>query len=582
MGWSKYLTINLSVNGSNAIGASTFNGFGDTYKFPAGQYQIRYNSGGVISYASNINNPQYNKYELIKDGLSFGKYTSSFFKEQKRYTWQCMFGVLPGFFEEGFYSPSAIKLSIKEDDILSFTLNRTSTINFFYTDDCPACADGVIIYDVFRYEESTSYANGITVLTMNVENPFEHETTEFYHHRTPPPPQVDGTIPFTASVWLSHLRDIDVQHVVDIKGFNTFGLKENAALNINKNPNEYYNMDAFPADTLDNRYSQYSYWKIIKEQHDNYDELIAEFTLDTNSHINGLSSYISDKNNVDKYPNWSYDLLPGIYSIVYISGATSIHQLSGAANNNIDYGISIWTCDELNKKQGPYNFNEKAPSLSNQFLNSFCCEYGTLPGIIYTKDFNNINFENSKIATLAIQNKILNDELSGVLEFEVKNYPKHLNIWFNDIDTFKNFGAVTFRLYKGKVNAKNILKEFLNGSNLSNDKNLLSSDKQILSKKETNKYLKSIINATDTNIYEYNTLEKKTTYQYYVEKIDEIIKVIEISIEEEQTITENIIGGPFFTLDEAKTFITNYCKLNNFDYEEISEFKQYTVAIGEL
>lgn len=572
MGWSKYLTISLSVNGSNAIGASTFNGFGDTYKFPAGQYQIRYNSGGVISYASNIDNPQYNRYELVKDGLSFGKYTSSFFKEQKRYTWQCMFGVLPGFFEEGFYSASAVKLSVKENDILSFTLNRTSSINFFYTDDCPACADGVMIYDVFRYEESTSYANGITVLTMNVENPFEHETPEFYHHRTPPPPQVDGTIPFTASVWMSHLREIDVQHVVDIKGFNTLGLKENAALNINKNTKEYYNMDAFPADTLDNRYSQYSYWKIIKKQHDNYGELIAEFTLDPNniSHINGVSSYNNSYN--DKYSEWSYDLLPGIYSIVYLSGATSIYQVA----NYADYGYTTYTCEFSGESYAEIN-----PPLSEQWINTFCCKYGTLPGIIYgiDKDIISANYSTPEIATIALQNKILNDEISGVLEFEVKR-AERFYMWFNDFDIYGNFGAVTFRLYKGKVNAKNILKDFLNESNLTINTQNLSSNKQLLSKKETNKYLNSIINVEKQESN--NVLKTKITYQYYVEKINEIIRVIEISLDEEQIINENIIGGPFFTLDEAKTFIANYCKLNDLDYEEIPEFKQYTVAIGEL
>lgn len=580
MGWSKYLTISLSVNESNAIGASTFNGFGDTYKFPAGQYQIRYNSGGVISYTSNIDNPQYNRYELVKNGLSFGKYTSSFFKEQKRYTWQCMFGVLPGFFEEGFYSASAVKLSVKENDILSFTLNRTSSINFFYTDDCPACADGVMIYDVFRYEESTSYANGITVLTMNVENPFEHETPEFYHHRTPPPPQVDGTIPFTASVWMSHLKEIDVQHIVDIKGFNTLGLKENAALNINKNTKEYYNMDAFPADTLDNRYSQYSYWKIIKKQHDNYGELIAEFTLDNISHINGLSSYDDDKNNIDKYPLWSYDLLPGIYSIVYISGATAISNIA----TGLDYGISYWTCDSFNKNVRVIDFKETVPSLTNQIFNSFYCEYGALPGVIYdNKNYNTIpNHETIETATLDIQNKILNDEMSGSLEFEVKNYPKHLNIWFNDVDTFVNTGAVTFRLYKGKVNAKAILKEFLSESNIDINTQQLSSDKQILSKSETNKYLNSILNVEEQKTDEVSKTKDAITYQYYVEKINEIIKIIEISLDEEQDINENIIGGPFFTLDEAKTFIANYCKLNDLDYEEIPEFKQYTIALGEL
>ena len=574
MGWSKYLTISLSVNGSNAIGASTFNGFGDTYKFPAGQYQIRYNSGGVISYTSNIDNPQYNRYELVKDGLSFGKYTSSFFKEQKRYTWQCMFGVLPGFFEEGFYSASAVKLSVKENDILSFTLNRTSSINFFYTDDCPACADGVMIYDVFRYEESTSYANGITVLTMNVENPFEHETPEFYHHRTPPPPQVDGTIPFTASVWMSHLREIDVQHVVDIKGFNALGLKENAALNINKNTKEYYNMDAFPADTLDNRYSQYSYWKIIKKQHDNYGELIAEFTLDPNniSHINGVSSYNNSYN--DKYPEWSYDLLPGIYSIVYLSGATSIYQVA----NYADYGYTTYTCEFSGESYAEIN-----PPLSEQWINTFCCKYGTLPGIIYgiDKDIISANYSTPEIATIALQNKILNDEISGVLEFEVKS-AERFYMWFNDFDIYGNFGAVTFRLYKGKVNAKNILKDFLNESNLTINTQNLSSNKQLLSKKETNKYLNSILNVEEQKTDEVSKTKDAITYQYYVEKINEIIKIIEISLDEEQDINENIIGGPFFTLDDAKLFIEKYCKLNDLDYEEIPEFKQYTIALGEL
>ena len=66
---------------------------------------------------------------------------------------------------------------------------------------------------------------------------------------------------------------------------------ENSSNVISKNVSEYYNMDAFPADTLDNRYSQHSYWKIIKERTNNYNDLIAEFTLDPNSHNNGVSSY---------------------------------------------------------------------------------------------------------------------------------------------------------------------------------------------------------------------------------------------------------------------------------------------------
>ena len=117
-------------------------------------------------------------------------------------------------------------------------------------------------------------------------------------------------------------------------------------------------------------------------------------------------------------------------------------------------------------------------------------------------------------------------------------------------------------------------------SNLTINTQNLSSNKQLLSKKETNKYLNSIINVEKQESN--NVLKTKITYQYYVEKINEIIRVIEISLDEEQIINENIIGGPFFTLNDAKLFIEKYCKLNDLDYEEIPEFKQYTVAIGEL
>lgn len=579
MGWTKYLTLNLSVNGTNAIGAATFNGFGDTYKFSAGQYQIKYNSGGVISYASNIDDPKFNKYELVPSGLTFGIYTPNFFKEQKRYTWQCMYGVLPGFTSGGFYNPLLAGVEAN-DEVLSFTLNRTTLINFFYTDDCPACAEGTLVYDIYRYEETDSYANGITVLTMNVENPFEHETTEFYHHRTSPPPQIDSTIPFTASVWMSHLKNVDVQHIVDIKGFNTLGLKENTAYSINKNPSEYYNMDAFPADTLNNRYSQYSYWKIIKERNTGYNDLIAEFTLDPNSHNNGVSSYVSAKNNIDKYPLWSYDLLPGTYSIVYLSGATSIYQVKDHEDheNHVYYGYTTYTCKFSEK-----SYAEIKPLLSEQWINTFCCKYGTLPGIIYDTDNDIIsaNYNSPEKATNIIQNKILNDEISGILEFNIKS-PEHFYIWFNDFDTDDNFGAVTFRLYKGKVNEKSILKEFL-GENVSlpySTKDLIS-EKQILSKKEANSYLLSIFNNSEKITKEPIKTVKTQVYQYFIEKINEIIKIIEIPYDEEQLINENIIGGPYFSLDDAKEFIFNYCKINNFDYEELTNVQQYTIVIGE-
>lgn len=575
MGWSKYLTLNLSVNGTNAIGAATFNGFGDTYKFPAGQYQIKYNTGGVISYASNIDNPKFNKYELVPSGLTFGIYTPNFFKEQKRYTWQCMYGVLPGFTSGGFYNP-LLAGSEANDEVLSFTLNRTTSINFFYTDDCPACAEGTLVYDIYRYEETDSYANGITVLTMNVENPFEHETTEFYHHRTPPPPQIDSTIPFTASVWMSHLKNVDAQHVVDIKGFNTLGLKENASLNINKNPSEYYNMDAFPADTLYNRYSQYSYWKIIKERNTGYNDLIAEFTLDSKSHNNGVSSYVSAKNNIDKYPLWSYDLLPGTYSIVYLSGATTIYQIK----DHVDYGYTIYPCSFNANYQ---SYSETTPPLSEQWINTFCCKYGTLPGIIYgtANDIISANYDSPEKATNVIQNKILNDEISGILEFNIKS-PEHFYIWFNDFDIYGNSGAVTFRLYKGKVNEKSILKEFL-GENISLPYSTkdLTSEKQVLSKKEANSYLLSIFNNSEKTTKKSVKTTKTQTYQYFIEKNNEIIKVLELPYDEMQLINENIIGGPYFSLDDAKEFIFNYCNINNFDYEELINTKQYTIVIGE-
>ena len=334
-------------------------------------------------------------------------------------------------------------------------------------------------------------------------------------------------------------------------------------------------MDAFPADTLDNRYSQHSYWKIIKERTNNYNDLIAEFTLDPNSHNNGVSSYSNLYN--DKYPEWSYDLLPGNYSIVYLSGATSIYQVT----NQVDYGYTTYTCKDSNR-----TYAENTPPLSEQWINTFCCKYGTLPGIIYgtSSDIISANYSSPEIATFAIQNKILNDEISGILEFSIKA-PERFYIWFNDYD-LNNLGSVTFRLYKGKVDAKSILKDFL-GENISlpYSTHELSTERQVLSKKEANKYLKSIFNIEDNNDSLTKTKQKKKTktktYQYYVEKINELIKVLEISYDEEQIITENIIGGPFFSIDDAKNFINEYCEINNLDYEELDDNKQYTVVIGE-
>ena len=574
MAWSKYLELNLSVNGLNAIGSPQFNGFGESYKFPAGQYRLSYVSGGVISYSSEIINPKYNRYEIISGGLYFGQYSPSYFPEQKRYVWQCMYGTLPGFTSGGFNNPNLIK-NLFSDTYLDFSLNRTTTLNFWYTDDCPACTNGNIQYDVYRYEETDSYTNGITVLTMNIENPFEHETTEFYHHRTPPPPRADSTIPFTASVWLSHLRNISVNHVEDIKGFNSLGLKENATDIINLNPSEYNNMDSYPVDTLDHRYSQYSYWKIVKNNSSNtlYD-LISEFTLDPNSHNQGTSTYESAKKDVDRYPMWYYDLLPGNYSIVYLSGATSIYQVS----NHTDYGYTSYSLNGLS-----YDFKETTPPLSEQWINTFCCNYGTLPGIIYTDSAGIISgdFLNAETATAAIQNKILNDEISGVLNFSIIN-PERLYIWFNDFDT-PNSGTITFRLYKGTIRSNEILKDFIekqeNGIQSLSENSL--SERKILNTSETHNYLKSIFNKNVENNFEKNVIDLDAIYQYYINKINDMISIIKIKNDELLTITDHIIGGPFFDINEAKQFIFNFCNINDLDYEEIPGLKTYTVAIGE-
>lgn len=76
--------------------------------------------------------------------------------------------------------------------------------------------------------------------------------------------------------------------------------------------------------------------------------------------------------------------------------------------------------------------------------------------------------------------------------------------------------------------------------------------------------MKSIFNIEDNNDSLTKTKQKKKTktktYQYYVEKISELIKVLEISYDEEQIITENIIGGPFFSIDDAKNLLMNIVK----------------------
>ena len=109
----------------------------------------------------------------------------------------------------------------------------------------------------------------------------------------------------------------------------------------------------------------------------------------------------------------------------------------------------------------------------------------------------------------------------------------------------------------------------------------LISEKQILSKKEANSYLLSIFNNSEKITKEPIKTVKTQVYQYFIEKINEIIKIIEIPYDEEQLINENIIGGPYFSLDDAKEFIFNYCKINNFDYEELTNVQQYTIVIGE-
>lgn len=568
MGWSKYLTLDLSVNNTNAIGSPSFNGFGESFKFPAGQYQISYVSGGVISYASSVKNPKYNKYELVPEGLSFGNYNSSFFKEQKRFTWQCMYGVLPGFTSDGFYNPNLISI-VKKDDILSFNLNKTTILNFFYTDDCPACAEGTISYNVYRYEETDSYANGITVLTMNIENPFEHETTEFYHHRTPPPPQLNTIEPFTASVWLSHLRNIEVKQVVDIKGFNSLGLKENSSDIINKNPSEYNNMDSYPADTLNNRYSQYSYWKIITEKNNDINELLSEFILKSNLNTrnNGSDGYIPASSVIDKFPQWSYDLLPGTYSIVYLSGATKLTPSTHY------YGCaSTYISDFV----GPFKPSEYIPPLNEQLVNTFCCKYGTLPGTFMDLPENYIN--SIEYATYFIQNQILEDKLSGVLTFSISE-PTTVYMWFNDNDYENNYGEVLYRLYKGYANSKTILKQFMDEKK-SSLYTTLSSEKTVLSKKEANAYLKSIFNGiTNTTKNDKNDV---IISQYYIEKHNEIIKIKFIHNDEELILNENIIAGPYFNINDAKQFIVDYCNINDLDYEELTNTnEEYVIITGE-
>ena len=241
-----------------------------------------------------------------------------------------------------------------------------------------------------------------------------------------------------------------------------------------------------------------------------------------------------------------------------------------------------------------FNIDKTAPIVGNLILNgnkgfddwyignvSIDKEDSTdaLSGI--DSDIISANYSSPEIATFAIQNKILNDEISGILEFSIKT-PERFYIWFNDYD-LNNLGSVTFRLYKGKVDAKSILREFLGEDvSLPYSTHELSTEIQVLSKKEANKYLKSIFNTENTNDSSLTkTKQKKKAYQYYIEKINELIKVLEISYDEEQIITENIIGGPFFSIDTAKEFINNYCEINNLDYEELNDNKQYTVVIGE-
>ena len=60
-----------------------------------------------------------------------------------------------------------------------------------------------------------------------------------------------------------------------------------------------------------------------------------------------------------------------------------------------------------------------------------------------------------------------------------------------------------------------------------------------------------------------------------------MISIIKIKNDELLTITDHIIGGPFFDINEAKQFIFNFCNINDLDYEEIPGLKTYTVAIGE-
>ena len=90
----------------------------------------------------------------------------------------------------------------------------------------------------------------------------------------------------------------------------------------------------------------------------------------------------------------------------------------------------------------------------------------------------------------------------------------------------------------------------------------MTSEKQVLTKKEANSYLLSISNNSEKTTKKSVKTTKTQTYQYFIEKNNEIIKVLELPYDEMQLINENIIGGPYFSLDDAKEFIFNYCNIN--------------------
>ena len=136
MSWIKYSILTLNVNKNNAIGSNEFNGNGEILKFVPGKYKICYDNGGIISQNLDNENLKINKYVDYTDrgGLIFGNYTPAFFKEQKRYVWQCIYGTLPGFSESGFDDLNILN-NLSNNELL-FNIIRPTSLNFWYNDDC--------------------------------------------------------------------------------------------------------------------------------------------------------------------------------------------------------------------------------------------------------------------------------------------------------------------------------------------------------------------------------------------------------------------------------------------------------------